>query len=206
MPLALQFLAAIALLAALHTAVTALLGRCLGMVLREVSFGFGPTLLSAGVCRLRVLPLGGSVVFDDFDSQPRATRVLLPLAGIAALAAVALALHPGSAAGSLAHGFAQVVTGGLAPLSTAQRLIDGAARFGALGFAPLLGMLAAKCAALNLLPLTSMGGGQALLALVDPSPSEMPRWKDALLQGSVWLMLALAAAWAVAVGCFLLGR
>lgn len=206
MPLALQFLAAIALLAALHTAVTALAGRSLGMALGEISLGVGPTLLSVGTCRLRVLPLGGSVVFDDLDSQPRAVRVLLPLAGIAALAAVAFALHPGSAGGSLAHGFAQIVSGGLAPLSTAQRLIDGAARFGALGFAPLLGMLAAKCAALNLLPLASMGGGQALLALVDPSPRELPRWKNSLLQASVWLTLALAAAWAVAVGFFVLGR
>lgn len=224
MLLALKFIAAIALLAALHVGVMALLGRWLGIAIRGVSFGMGPTLLAAGVFRLRALPLGGSVVFKDtqsetpppgasdtwavdaFDRQPRAVRVLLPLSGIAALAAVAFALHPGSAGASLAHGFVQIVSGGLAPLSTAPRLIDGATRFASLGFLPLLGMLAAKFAALNLLPLPSMGGGQALLALLDPSPREMPPWKASLLQGSVWVLLALALAWAVAIGVFVVGR
>lgn len=224
MLLALQFIAAIALLAALHVAVMALLGRWLGIAIREVSFGMGPTLLTVGALRLRALPLGGAVVFKDtsveappadagkpwtgdaFDHQPRAVRVLLPLAGIAALVAVAFALRPGVAAASLAHGFVQIVAGGLAPLSLAQQLIDGAARVAASGFVPLLGMLAAKCAALNLLPLASMGGGQALLALFDPAPRDTPPWKASLLQGSAWLMLALAAAWVVAIGFFVHGR
>lgn len=230
MLIALQFIAAIALLAALHVTVVALLGRWLGIAIREVSFGMGPALLSAGVFRLRALPLGGSVVFKDtqteappsgaidididvdkwavdaFDHQPRAVRVLLPLCGVAALAAVAFALHPASAGASVAHGFAQWVSGALAPSSTALRLIEGATRVASLGFTPLLGMLAAKLTALNLLPLPSMAGGQALLALLDPSPREMPRWKASLLQGSVWLLLALALSWAAAVGIFALGR
>ncbi len=229
MYLALQFIAAIALLAALHVTTMALLGRLLGIAIREVSFGMGPTLLCVGAFRLRALPLGGAVVFKDklsetpaadapakrnadagtadaFDHQPRAVRVLLPLAGIAALAAVAFALHPGSAGASVANGFMQIVSGGMAPLSTAQRLIDGATRAGALGFVPLLGMLAAKCAAFNLLPLASMGGGQALLALLDPAPRETPPWKAWLLQASVWLLLALALSWAVAIGLFVVAR
>ncbi|MFM9925304.1 site-2 protease family protein [Variovorax sp. H27-G14] len=224
MYIALQFVAAIALLAALHVSVMALLGRALGIAIREVSFGMGPTLLAVGAFRLRALPLGGSVVFKDtlaqtpsgdaadtgaadaFDHQPRAVRVLLPLCGIAALAAVAFALHPGSAGASLANGFVQIVSGGLAPLSIAQQLINGATRVASLGFLPLLGMLAAKCAALNLLPLASMGGGQALLALLDPAPRETPPWKAWLLQASVWLLLALALSWAVAIGLFVTGR
>ncbi|CAA2108439.1 site-2 protease family protein [Variovorax paradoxus] len=228
MLIASQFIAAIALLAALHVTVVALLGRWLGIAIREVSFGMGPALLSAGVFRLRALPLGGSVVFKDtqteappsgaidididkwavdaFDHQPRAVRVLLPLCGVAALAAVAFALHPGSAGASAAHGFAQWVSGALAPSSTALRLIEGATRVASLGFTPLLGMLAAKLTALNLLPLPSMAGGQALLALLDPSPRDMPQWKVSLLQGSVWLLLALALSWAAAVGIFALGR
>lgn len=224
MLLALQFIAAIALLVALHITVVALLGRWLGIAIREVSFGVGPVLLSAGVFRLRALPLGGSVAFKDtqtetpppgvgdkwaadaFDHQPRAVRVLLPLCGVAALAAVAFALRPGSAGASVAHGFVQIVSGALAPLSTGRQLIDGAMHVASLGFVPLLGMLAAKVAALNLLPLPSMAGGQALLALLDPSPREMPPWKASLLQGSVWPMLALALSWAAAIGMFALSR
>jgi hypothetical protein len=55
---------------------------------------------------------------------------------------------------------------------------------------------------LNLLPLASTGGGQALLALFDPSAREIPPWKASLLQGSMWLLLALAVAWTVAIGFF----
>jgi membrane-associated protease RseP (regulator of RpoE activity) len=205
MLLALKFIAAIALLAALHITVMALLGRLLGIAIREVSFGLGPTLLAVGVLRLRVLPLGGAVDFDDFESQPRAVRVLLPLAGVASLAVVAFALHP-SALSSMAHGFAQIVAGALGPTSHAQQLIGGAARVGMLGFVPLLGMLAAKLAAFNLMPLPAMNGGAALLALLDPRPREMPRWKETLVQGSAWLMVALALAWVVAIGTFLLAH
>lgn len=221
MPLALQFVAAIALLAAIHTTVMATLARLLGITVREVSLGFGPTLLSTGIFRLRALPFGGAVVLkntltdtkphdaapdwadDAFDTQPRAVRVLLPLSGIAALIAVAFALRPDAAWGSIVNGFAQIVTGALSPLSTAQHLLGGATHAGSLGFAALLGMLAAKFAALNLLPLPTMGGGQALLALLDPCPHDQPRWKELLLQWSAWLAIALGAAWIVAIGVFL---
>jgi Peptidase family M50 len=221
MPLALQFIAAIALLAALHTTVMAMLARLLGITVREVSLGFGPTLLSMGIFRLRALPLGGAVMLkntltdikpddaapdwadDAFDTQPRAVRVLLPLSGIAALIAVAFALRPDVAWSSLVNGFAQIVTGGLSALSTAQHLLGGATQVASLGFAPLLGMLAAKFAALNLLPLPTMGGGQALLTLLDPCPRDQPRWKELLMQWSAWLAIALGAAWIVAIGVFL---
>lgn len=221
MPLALQFIAAIALLVVFHITAMATFARMLGVAVREVSLGFGPTLLSAGIFRLRALPVGGAVVLkntltdtkpddaapdwadDAFDTQSRAVRVLLPLSGVATLIAVAFALRPDAAWASLVHAFAQIVTGGLAPLSTAQHLLGGATRIAtAFGFVPLLGMLAAKLAALNLLPLATMNGGQALLALFDPSPRDQPRWKEKLMQGSAWLSIALGATWLVAIGYF----
>ncbi|MDP9993778.1 membrane-associated protease RseP (regulator of RpoE activity) [Variovorax boronicumulans] len=224
MLIALKFIAAIALLAALHIAVMAVLGRWLGIAVRQVSLGFGPVLFSFGIFQLRALPFGGSVTFKDtrsedttdeapaehgrvddaFDHQPRAVQVLLPLAGAASLAVVALLLHPGSALAGIGHGFAQIVAGGVSPLGTAQELIEGARAFATQqGFLPLLGMLAAKLAALNLLPLPAMNGGQALLALMkrdlheDSSP-----WLQRLTEWGLWLCVALALSWAVGIGVF----
>jgi membrane-associated protease RseP (regulator of RpoE activity) len=224
MLVALKFIAAIALLAALHVSVMAVLGRLLGIAVRQVSLGFGPVLFSFGILQLRALPFGGSVTFKDtrsedttdeapaehgrvddaFDHQPRAVQVLLPLAGAASLAVVALLLHPGSALASIGHGFAQIVAGGVSPLGTAQGLIEGARAFATQqGFLPLLGMPAAKLAALNLLPLPAMNGGQALLALMkrdlheDSSP-----WLQRLTEWGLWLCVALALSWAVAIGVF----
>ncbi|MGJ7608407.1 site-2 protease family protein [Variovorax sp. LT1R20] len=224
MLVALKFIAAIALLAALHVSVMAALGHWLGIAVRRVSLGFGPVLFSLGIFQLRVLPFGGAVTFKDtrsedttdeapvehghvddaFNHKPRAVQVLLPLAGAASLALVALLLHPDSALASVGHGFVQIVAGGLSPLGTAQGLIDGARAFAAQqGFVPLVGMVAAKLAAFNLLPLPAMNGGQALLALLkrdlheDASPL-----RQRLTEWGLWLCVALALSWLVAIGFF----
>lgn len=174
-----------------------------------------------------MLPLGGAVTlkdtrstdvpedvpadlpadyFDDaFNHKPRAVQVLLPLAGAASLVLVALVLHPGSGLASVGHGFVQIVAGGLSPLGTAHGLLDGARAFAAQqGFVPLLGMVAAKLAALNLLPLPAMNGGQALLALMERDLHEdTSPWLRKLTEWGLWLSVALALSWLVAIGFFL---
>ena len=218
----LKFVAAITLLACVHVGAMAVLGHRLGIKVRRVSLGFGPVLLSHGILELRLLPIAGSVAFKDtqtedvpddvpvdylddaFNHKPRAVQVLLPLAGAASLVLVALLLHPGSALPSIGHGFVQIVAGGLSPLGTAQGLIDGARAFAVQqGFVPLMGMVAAKLAAFNLLPLPAMNGGQALLALLkrdlheDASPL-----RQRLTEWGLWLCVALALSWLVAIGFF----
>lgn len=219
----LKLIAAVALLAGIHIGTMAALGRWLGIKVRQASLGFGPVLFSFGVFQLRALPFGGSVTFkntrtedttdeapvahvhDAFDRKPRAVQVLLPLAGAASLALVALLLHPGSALASIGHGFVQIVAGGVSPLGTAQRLVEGVRAFAAQqGFAPLLGMVAAKLAALNLLPLPAMNGGQALLALLkrDLHEEEPSLLLQRLTEWGLWLCVALALSWLVAIGFF----
>ncbi|MDQ0073087.1 membrane-associated protease RseP (regulator of RpoE activity) [Variovorax boronicumulans] len=222
MLIALKFIAAIALLAALHIAVMAVLGNWLGIKVRRIAFGIGPVLLSRGLFELRLLPLGGSVTlkdtrvewvpddvqasyFDDaFNHRPRAVQVLLPLLGAAALVLVAVVLHPGSGLVSVGSGFVQIVAGALGPLSTAQALLEGTrASVVQYGFVSLLGLVAAKLAALNLLPLSATNGGQALLALMTRDLRSAPSQRLAKLSAwSAWLWVALALSWLVAIGFF----
>jgi hypothetical protein len=61
----LKFIAAIAMLAGLHVGAMAALGRCLGIKVRRISLGFGPSLFSLGIFQLRLLPIAGSIAFKD---------------------------------------------------------------------------------------------------------------------------------------------
>lgn len=214
----LKFVAALALLTCIPLLAMAAFGRACGITVRQVSLGFGPRVLSFGIFQLHAVPLNGSVRFKDtreegepfdkpadyfddaFNHKSRMVQVLLPLAGVAALAAVAIVLRGQAAIPSLTHGFAQVLTGALDPLSTGRQLVDGVAAFARLhAFPSLLGMLAAKMAAVNLLPLPFMNGGHALLTLVTRDLRETPAWQHKLMAVSVWVWLALLASWLVAI-------
>lgn len=221
----LKFIAAIALLVCIHLFAMAALGRWCGITVRAISLGFGPRLLSLGIFHLHAVPLGGSVQFKDtreegvpldkppgyfddaFNHKPRAVQVLIPLAGVAALIAVALVLRQGAAMPSLVHGFAQFLTGALDPLATGRQLVGGARDFaGQHAFLPLLGVLAAKLAAVNLLPLPLLNGGQALLTLVTRDLRETPAWQRKLTAVFVWVWLVLIASWLSAILAYVEGR
>jgi len=214
----LTFVAAIALLVCIHLLAMAAAARCCGIAVREVSLGLGPRLLSLGVFHLYAIPLSGSVRLKDtreegvpldkpagylddaFNHKPRAVQVLIPLTGPMALIVVALALRQWAALPSLVHGFAQFLAGALDPLSTGRQLVGGARAFAEQHtFPALLGMLAAKLAAMNLLPLPLLNGGQALLALITRDFSETPAWQQKLAVGSMWVWLALIASWLAAI-------
>ncbi|WP_164546972.1 MULTISPECIES: site-2 protease family protein [unclassified Variovorax] len=221
----LKFIAAIALLVSIHLFAMTALGHWCGIAVRKVSLGFGPRLLSLGIFHLHALPLGGSVQFKDtreegvpfdepvdyfddaFNHKARAVQVLIPLAGVAALIAVALVLRQGAAIPSLVHGFAQLIAGAFDPLSTGRQLVGNATAFAKEhAFLPLLGMLAAKLAALNLLPLPFLNGGQALLTLVTRDLREIPAWQHKLNAVSAWVCLVLVALWLAAVFAYIEGR
>lgn len=222
----LKFIAAIALLVCIHLFAMAALGRWWGIAVRKVSLGFGPRLLSLGIFHLHALPLGGSVQFKDtrqegvpfdkppgyfddaFDHKSRAVQVLIPLAGVAALVVVALLLRQGAAVPSLVHGFAQFLEGALDPLSTGRQLVEGADAFAERhAFLPLLGMLAAKMAAVNLLPLPALNGGHALLMLVTRDLRAPPAaWHHKLAVAGVLIWVVMIASWLSAILAYVEGR
>ncbi len=155
----------------LHLAGVWLASRALGVAVRRVQLGIGPTPLRGKVGEVTLalgVPLGSYVQFarddvegpDDPDAElppdaleraPLAKRLAITLAGPLAMAVVPIVgLGPIDGARSIARGVPQVVLGTLSPLGTAQELLDAAA---ALPFLTLAPVLAAKLVAFNLLPI-----------------------------------------------------
>lgn len=213
-------LLAVALCALVHVTVMAFAGRALGVALDELSFGLGPRLLRLGKVSIRLLPVGGAVRFqaagatmpvDDADidpqhleAQPLWAQLFIGASGCFALMALACALL-GGAAGvqALAGGFANIVSGALSPLHTAQALlarVDAAAQ--GLPFSTLLGLTAATTAALNLLPLPGANGG-FLLGALGKSAGLGKHWPASVTQTLLLAYVALAVSWLVAAVVYL---
>jgi membrane-associated protease RseP (regulator of RpoE activity) len=192
---ALLILAAHAICVAVHISTMAVVGWRLGATVKEVSLFFSPVVIRfryRGVnYQLGILPLGGSVRFKDDQDKPKGSEELLfaadmevpglsdlhplkraaiPAAGCAALIVLgALCLGPWASVRSLGRGFLQLmpaapwtpawVPGGRALANRFVSLFRGGP------FRVALGVLAAKQAAFNLLPLPPLNGGVIVISL-----------------------------------------
>ena len=197
-----------------HVSAMAACARLLGIGVNRIVFGMGRPLLHLGLVHVAPIPLGGHVKLaraDDgpkpppaertFDRQPRWKRVVLPLSGPAALLVLG-GLTLGAGAGpAFADAFGQIVGGALHPFGAGEALL-AAARAWLDGQAPaaVVGMVACKAAAYNLLPFIGSNGVQAVYGLLPASAAESPpsrRLAPVLLVVAVVLtggwLLALAA-------------
>lgn len=213
-----EVLCSLMLLTVLSIVTMAALGGAAGAAVREISLGTGKLIFSRGIVSIRALPLGGFVKFKDtrtepdgttedaYNHKPRLVQAMIPLAGAGVLVLVAMLLRPASAASEIIAGFRQIAAGALSPLSTAQTYIQGAYSLATeQGFIALLGLLAAKTAAFNLLPFPFLNGGQALFTLLRPDRTVTPQWEERVTQFTMLLFLALVAAWLFSLGAFFTG-
>lgn len=228
-------LAAVALAMVIHIAALAVCALCMGIRVRSVSFGIGPTLFRLGRVHLRLLPVAGSVVLKDsrvvdddgdvdaddegghggdvmdpadlhdaFNHQPAWKQVLLPLTGAATLVATGVGILGAEGWAAFIRGFAQVVLGAVSPLDQAQVYLQSFQAFvGDQGFVAIIGLVCAKLGAVNLLPLATFNGGQALLNLAKMGRPEVA-WEESWGRWNLWASLLLLGAWVVALGAFAL--
>jgi len=199
----------------LHVSSFAVAGHAAGVTVREVALGWGPVLARIGKLRLRPVPVSGYVRFKDaraeplepgdtadaFDHQPLGVQLAITLSGSLLLLVLALSMLGADGLFAFASAFGQVIEGALSPLGAAQHLLAAGSAFAqAQPFALTLGLVAAKLAAVNLLPLPALNGGQAL-ALVFGRFVQAPA---ALVKGLLLGSAALMASWMVALGWFAL--
>lgn len=217
MPILASWLLATALFMFLHISIMALCARVLGIGVRSIGYGIGPTLFSIGAASIKLLPFAGSLmlkdtreeeIFEDdpgrdfYNEQPLWKQLLVPVSGVAALLALALCLPGAAGWASFTAAFGQLLSGALAPLSTAQQLLtDGHAFAISHGFAAVFALLALKLCAFNLLPFAGLNGGQILLALARGG-KPYAAWEETVTK---WLLLpglAVTLSWLAALAWF----
>jgi membrane-associated protease RseP (regulator of RpoE activity) len=198
-----------------HTIAHALAGKALGAEVEEISLFGGPTIarirLGGTLWVVNLVPgLGTHVKFrvkgsdelsKGFNDLHPLHRILVIATGSLALVAVALAcLGPMGGTRSIWHGFREVVRGGLAPVVTGAPLVRSLLQL--IRVSPSstsLGIVAAKMAAFNLLPLLPLDGGQILWNLAQ----WRARFSDRIAIGVTYVgllaILILSCGWLYAI-------
>ncbi|UQV47485.1 hypothetical protein KIV45_11965 [Janthinobacterium lividum] len=201
----------------IHISVMAVCARALGITVRSVSYGVGPTLLTLGKMKVKLLPLAGNValkdtreetLYDDapcldaYNFQPLWKQLVLPLSGVVVLLALSLGIMGASGWERFVAAFGQIIRGALAPLSTAQELLGEWETFARThGFALVFALFSLKMCAFNLLPFAGLNGGQALLAIARGGKPYVS-WEETAAK---WLLLpglAILLAWVAAFGWY----
>ncbi|AYM77711.1 hypothetical protein D9M09_19325 [Janthinobacterium agaricidamnosum] len=217
MPPALQLLLCFIVFMLIHISVMAACARLFGITVRSISYGVGPTLLTWGKVRVKLLPLAGNLVLKDtreetlydddpcldaYNFQPLWKQVLLPLSGVAVLLALSLGIMGASGWERFIAAFGHIVAGALAPLSRAQELLGEGETFARThGFALVFALFSLKLCAFNLLPFAGLNGGQALLSIARGGKPYVT-WEETAAK---WLLLpglAILLAWAAAFGWY----
>lgn len=217
MPPAFQLLLCLLIFMLIHISVMAACARLFGITVRSISYGVGPTLLSWGKVRVKLLPLAGNVVLKDtreetlydddpcldaYNFQPLWKQFVLPLSGVVVLLALSLGIMGASGWERFVAAFGQIVHGALAPLSTAQELLGEGETFARThGFALVFALFSLKLCAFNLLPFAGLNGGQALLAIARGGRAFVA-WEEALTKWMLLPGLAILVAWAAALAVY----
>jgi membrane-associated protease RseP (regulator of RpoE activity) len=210
-------IAAIPMVVLVHIGATALVARVLGSKVYEITFGFGPILYRRAMQRtfltLRTVPLGGSVGLEPPDGigsvagspggRPFAdlgglARAVVYSAGSVATLALAMVLLGGSVAGtSFGRGFGQFIGGAIAPSDQGVRNLRVFGNvLASASFPACAGVIAAKMAAFNLIPLPSLNGFHILCALL--LGQRRPGWLVWALNGGAMLLFLALASYGVA--------
>ncbi len=213
------FFLAIFLSTSAHIAATAWSARLLGIPVQEVSIGLGPTLVRVDAFRLGLFPIGGYVSLRSLQKEDlpsdvaRSTvegeslidQIAVASFGCLLLLIIAFVLTGSQAFTAFLSMPAQVLTGAISPFGTAQNLLDTAITF--LRDAPatsVIGEVAARIAALNLLPFPASNGGDALAAI--GRASGVARiWPEAATVLLLFVRIALLALWLLALAAWLSG-
>lgn len=208
-----QFVVIASICLAVHLGAMTLSARMLGISVRRVSYGVGPTLYSGHLIAIKAFPLGGYVKMKDsreellkydeladaFDHQSVWKQVVVPLAGNAALLLLAVAVLGVEGWNSFVRAFAQVFLGALNPLSTAQTYLQSFADFARDRSAvAVLALVASKLAAINLLPFGAFNGWHAVLAVLRGGGPAL-KHEERLQRWGLILTLILCVLWMVAV-------
>jgi hypothetical protein len=140
---------------------------------------------------------------DALDDQGLAVQLAIGASGCVALLLIAYACLQGEGMRAVGNGLVQLILGGLSPLDKGQVLLAQARQaLAGLPFVAVLGLVAAKFAAFNLLPLPGANGG-FLVAVLARQAGVARLWPASLTQLLFLVYFALIASWLCALGVYL---
>ncbi len=209
----LHLVLAILVAVVVHIAAMTIAARAIGVKVVLVSLGYGPTLFQVRGYRLGALPMGGYVRFrhtvDDtvpesqlrtaIDRRSTIEQLSVTFSGCFALLMLALAFQGTSALEAFLRFPSQVLAGAASPMDEAQSLLRSAASFlHAATFPATLALVAAKSAALNLVPLPALNGGAAI-ALLAKRAGIARWWPAAATRFLHFVWLGVLGSWLLAI-------
>lgn len=201
----------------LHIAVMAFAARAVGITIRKVSFGAGPTLWESGIFRLGWFPFSGSVslkdsreeilsdsmLADTFDHAPAWKQLVMPVAGLGTLLSLSFLVLGPPGIEAFVNGFRQIIFGAFSPFVEAHSYLQAGQAYAEshslLEYAALLG---AKFVVMNSLPIAGLNGYQILVTPMRFGKVSAP-WENHLSQWSFVTSLLLFCAWALAIGHYI---
>lgn len=196
-----------------HLASIAVSARLAGVSIRTFSLGFGPRLLELGRFRLGAILTGGYVRFLDsreeeasprqihaaFDSKSTPVQLFVMLSGCMVLAGASIGIEGRPALQALADAPLQLLAGAISPLDAAQDLLHRISAYSqSTSFTSLLAMVAAKMAAINLLPFPACNGGAAVGAIAR-ALGVHKFWPSTATRALLLSLAGLLGSWLVAV-------
>ena len=198
-----------------HISTMALFGHLYGITITEISYGFGFKLITFKKVSVKSFPIGGYVKFADsrdeetqqlapqqfFNHKPRYVRAAITLSGCLLMLLISILILGSQRAFEIfIQTYQQVFIGAIGPVTAGKDYIHQISSFIAAN--SLLTIYAAtqlKVAALNLLPLPILNGGQALLTIIDKPEQKPSKALILAIQLSVFLYITLIICWLVAL-------
>jgi membrane-associated protease RseP (regulator of RpoE activity) len=196
--------------------IAALLAR---VPIEEIRFFYGPKLLrwkigsttlsigcipGGSVSCKKIEEAGGAVDQRSFEGLPTYWRVAIIASGPLALFALgSVCIGSAETARSFVRGFQQVIIGAILPLSEGHSLVAKTVEiFQSKGFVVVLGILASKMTAQNLLPIPPANGGQLLLELLG-NRFRNSRARYVTTFFGLFVFILMLIGWLIAVGKFI---
>ncbi|WP_444944598.1 site-2 protease family protein [Microbulbifer sp. ZKSA006] len=208
-----ELLISIKIFMILHISTIAAFLVLFGVKIKELSYGVGPTLLSIDKLKIQPIPISGYVRTLDsredtlneeekrytLDGQPLGVQVFLPLSGCIVVFFISYLFLGRDSLNLFVSAFQEIILGGLNPLSTGQDLIQRSRDF--IQQSSLISIIATvqiKLVAFNLLPLTVLNGGQAIVNLIKMGKPEAS-WEIKAANISFILAMYLYVSWSFAM-------
>lgn len=205
-------LLSIAIGIAVHLLSIAATAHLIGVKVRRISFGLGPTLANVGIFRIGALPLGGFVKLNDsreepvlademdtaFDGRNALEQIAISLSGCAMLVLLSISVLGREGLTAFLIGPVQILHGAVAPFSVAQALIaEGLQLPSVVSPMTVVAFVAAKLAAINILPLPALNGG-AVLGILGRALKVESWWNPGLTKVLMFFTMYIALSWCVA--------